>query len=141
MKINEPNELYGSFMQYLHISTESNNLQYLTNQIFKAAGKDMQMDVHNKKKGSMNYLDEFIDNYLDSLKVKEDAKILARDGLKGHLTRDYNRLKDVLKEVRVFGVGKTPTEKLKTGLVSIAKAMTPVSYCLLHYGSSSAYIF
>ncbi len=45
-KTYEPVEIYGKIMQFLHFKDEEKNLQYISNEIFKAACQDLQL--HNK---------------------------------------------------------------------------------------------
>jgi hypothetical protein len=125
-EIIEPNELYGTFIQYLNISTESKNLQYLANEIFKAAQKDIQHDKINKSSNSTQELDSVLNKYLNNIGTKEEAAAEAKKNLKNNLTANYSQLKDTLGKVRVFGVGKTTTEKMQTTIGHIGKAMMPV---------------
>jgi|SaaInlStandDraft_6_1057023.scaffolds.fasta_scaffold338651_1 hypothetical protein len=55
-------ELYGEMMEVTTIDQERKNLQYLTNEMFKAAKSDLREDKvsGNKENGSIKGFDKFI---------------------------------------------------------------------------------
>ena len=99
-------EWYGELMQITTISGKKNkNLQYLTNELFKAAKEDL------RKGSSRESLDNFIEVFGEKLGVR---KIDKQSQNYTTLVENYNQLKDQLQDVRVFGVGKSIPEKAYT---------------------------
>lgn len=119
-EIARPMELYGELMQRLHISREEKNLEYFANEMFKAAGEDIQIgrDMEDKQ-GSNESFNKSIDNFMLKMNVDESIKVEFRKNLTDSLTPQYNDLKKTLKEVRVLGVGKNIPEKA-TALIGMA---------------------
>jgi hypothetical protein len=114
-EITRPMELYGELMQRLHISREEKNLEYFANEIFKAAGEDIQRGRDREDKlANRESFDKAIDSFLDKLKLDKNQGEDFRKELADKLTPKYNQLKEVLKEVRVLGVGKNLGEKAYT---------------------------
>lgn len=109
-------EWYGTLMEKTTISGKENkNLQYLTNELFKAAKYDLREDAkHKKEEGhipSTKGLDEFTNKFGEKLGVK---KINKTSELYKELASNYTELKGELKNTRVLGVGKSDFEKTKT---------------------------
>jgi len=113
-EIHEFPEIYGNLQRYVHISREAKNLQYLTDEIFKAAKKDLQLDKANGG-NSTEALEAFANKYLKKINPEnQEINLKAKEHLMENLSKDYSFLKEGLENTRVFGVGKSATEKLGT---------------------------
>lgn len=127
--VEEPLELYGQIMQYMHLGTEEKNLQFLTNNLFKAAEQDVQIDKKEQKNaqshqdiqqfyrtnaGSTKHFDKMLCNYIDKIMPEADKSKKGEvvSVLRQNMESSYHKLKVELNEVRVFGVGKTGYQKL-----------------------------
>ncbi len=133
-KIYEPAEMYGKIMQFLHFKDEEKNLQYISNQIFKAACQDLQL--HNKngwKKNTAGSKTKYLDQYLKTLataivsnpennnkSIKPDELVVT---MKQEISRPYEELKQNLNDVRVLGVGKGIYEKAAASLGIVTRGV------------------
>jgi len=101
-------------MQYLHVSKKEKNLEYLANEMFKAAGEDVQRDTLRGSGNSVEGFEKVVQKFVEKTGVEDEAQQkVIKDYLNKELPDKYNELKKTLKEVRVFGVGKNPMEKLE----------------------------
>lgn len=137
-----PLEIYGQIMQYLHVENEEKNLQFLTNEIFKAADKDLQSDKktllkdkashkeiqdYNKKAtGSTRSLDTFLKHYVSEMNIEDNKKEEYFNALKKVIEPEYRQLKWQLNEVRVLGVGKDMPQKLAAVAGIAYRVISPI---------------
>lgn len=128
-------EVYGAFMQATTLDTERKNLQYLTNELFKAAKRDYMEDKNNqdqdvtamtsqgktislKNYGCLEHFNKFIET------LKEREITIEGDHLVD-LQTTYHALKGELKKTRVLGVGKNLSEKMKTVVANVFQRIIP----------------
>jgi len=127
-------ELYGTMMEKTTINQESKNLQYLTNELFKAAKKDLRSDAYNagqrefaKNQGkskqeveNMKSTNAF-GSFIDGLEGKIGRKFTSQE--RSGLLKDYKGLKKELKKTRVMGVGKGFAGGAKTFSTNILRVL------------------
>ena len=125
-------ELWGKIWEHIHWNEEEKKYQRFTNALFKAAKKDIIAEQSNPNEDNTKNLDKFIDSlFLKEKKTRdvesEPAIEIDKKTLKSNLLDDYNKLKQTLKEVRVFGIGNSPLQACANACKILLRTMVTVA--------------
>lgn len=112
-------EFLGNLRQKFIINSsneEKKNLQYLTNELFKAAKADLRKEALVGEKIEITEgLDNFMKSFQEVIQPNSDLKIDKNSLNYRNLQKHYIELKQNLEDIRVLGVNKGLVKKVKTG--------------------------